>query len=573
MIPAGKLSIFKPNMASLGYALFLAVNATGVWGGIFPFLPLDFQTPTILFWFFLAQSVTFFASYLASGLGVYFLPGPTRFLSAVLAGVPYLAGWCCLIAAMYCDGVAVPLVTVGGAFLGLGSAGFYMLWQRLFASRDADTGNRDLILGTAYAALFYYALYLVPRGICAFLIPLVFMPLFGLAIVLQSRTVDREQPMFQDVPREHPHVYREVIRTYWRSALCLGALGFCTGIMRSLALGNIEMGTLVNALSMAGALLMAVTVLVLWQFKSIRMNVVSMYRTFFPLAITSFVLLPFAPNPYGHVLAAVLYAVYSAAIMLMMIQCAQASRDAGINPVFVYGLFGAVVYALHDLGFFGGTFVESAVSTLPSFFELALVALTAVYLLSIMNFIGQGGFRRVLGLNPRDDSIELVALEPPASVAAKSTQNATAMEATEAIPAESEVSVELQSAEPELETEQPREQISPASTKEGLGSSEEELGFDENLQRSVLQVEERRALAQENDSQENARRIEAMREHFRLSARETEVMELIVDGYTVPRIAEKLVVSENTVRTHSKRIYAKLGVHKKQELRDLLKTF
>ena len=50
-------------------------------------------------------------------------------------------------------------------------------------------------------------------------------------------------------------------------------------------------------------------------------------------------------------------------------------------------------------------------------------------------------------------------------------------------------------------------------------------------------------------------------------------MELIARGNTVARIAEQLVVSENTIRTHSKRIYAKLDIHKKQELVDLLETF
>ena len=64
-----------------------------------------------------------------------------------------------------------------------------------------------------------------------------------------------------------------------------------------------------------------------------------------------------------------------------------------------------------------------------------------------------------------------------------------------------------------------------------------------------------------------------VRQHYRLSARETEVMELIARGNTVARIAEQLVVSENTIRTHSKRIYAKLDIHKKQELVDLLETF
>ena len=69
------------------------------------------------------------------------------------------------------------------------------------------------------------------------------------------------------------------------------------------------------------------------------------------------------------------------------------------------------------------------------------------------------------------------------------------------------------------------------------------------------------------------KQCEAIRLAFRLSDRETEVMELIARGNTVARIAEQLVVSENTIRTHSKRIYAKLDIHKKQELVDLLETF
>ena len=343
MQPAAIIRILKPNVTSLGYALFLAINAAGVWGGVFPFLPLEFQTPEIVFWFFLAQSLVFSASYFASAFGVYFLPGPTRRFMVMLAAAPYFLGWCCLIAAIYLDAWALPLVVVGGGLLGLGSAGFFMLWQRLFASFDADHGNRDLIVGTAYAAIMYFALYLIPQAVTAYLIPLVFLPLFGLAIVLKSREIDRDQPMFEDVPRDHPHVYRTVVRDYWRSAFCVGALGFCTGIMRSLAIGEPQVGALVNVLSMAGSLVAAATVLVLWQFKNLRMNVVGAYRVVFPFVITSFLLLPFLMVAYAQWLAAILYAVYSVAIVLMMIQCAQASRDRGINPVFVYGFFGGVV--------------------------------------------------------------------------------------------------------------------------------------------------------------------------------------------------------------------------------------
>ena len=237
------VSIMKPNITSLGYGLFLAINAAGVWGGVFPFLPMEFQTTEIVFWFFLAQSLVFSFSYFASALGSYFFPGPTRTFIVRLATMPYLLGWCCLIAAIYLDAWALPLVVSGGALLGLGSAGFYMLWQRLFASQDSDTGNRDLIKGTLYAAVLYFSLYLIPQAVTAFLIPLVFLPLFGLTIVLKSREIDLDQAMFQDVPRDHPLVYQRLVNDYWRSALCVGALGFCTGIMRSLAIGEPDLNT------------------------------------------------------------------------------------------------------------------------------------------------------------------------------------------------------------------------------------------------------------------------------------------------------------------------------------------
>ena len=252
------LRAFKPNTTLFGYASFLAVNAAGAWGGVFPFLPMKLQEPQTLFWFFLVQSLVFAACFFLSVVGSYHLPGPTRLFIVRLSAVPYLLGWFCLIGAMYLDAWTLPLVIAGGGFIGVGSAGFYMLWQRLFASQDSDTGNRDLIKGTLYAAVLYFSLYLIPQAVTAFLIPLVFLPLFGLTIVLKSREIDLDQAMFQDVPRDHPLVYQRLVNDYWRSALCVGALGFCTGIMRSLAIGEPAVGSLVNVLSMGGSLTAAI---------------------------------------------------------------------------------------------------------------------------------------------------------------------------------------------------------------------------------------------------------------------------------------------------------------------------
>lgn len=50
-----------------------------------------------------------------------------------------------------------------------------------------------------------------------------------------------------------------------------------------------------------------------------------------------------------------------------------------------------------------------------------------------------------------------------------------------------------------------------------------------------------------------------------LSPREAEVLQLIVAGRTNKEIAEALVLSENTVKTHVNGLYTKLGVNRRTQ--------
>lgn len=52
--------------------------------------------------------------------------------------------------------------------------------------------------------------------------------------------------------------------------------------------------------------------------------------------------------------------------------------------------------------------------------------------------------------------------------------------------------------------------------------------------------------------------------------RETEIFKLLAQGYTMPVVSEKLFVSENTVKSHVKSIYQKLGIHVRSELIELV---
>jgi two-component system, NarL family, response regulator LiaR len=60
-------------------------------------------------------------------------------------------------------------------------------------------------------------------------------------------------------------------------------------------------------------------------------------------------------------------------------------------------------------------------------------------------------------------------------------------------------------------------------------------------------------------------RDERRREELTITPREIEILELIARGLSNREIAEKLFVSENTVKTHSSRVFDKLGAKRRTQ--------
>ena len=67
-----------------------------------------------------------------------------------------------------------------------------------------------------------------------------------------------------------------------------------------------------------------------------------------------------------------------------------------------------------------------------------------------------------------------------------------------------------------------------------------------------------------------ATRCASLAEQYGLTPRERDIFPLLAQGHTMPAISERLFVSENTVKSHAKRIYQKLGIHARAELIDLV---
>ncbi len=90
-------------------------------------------------------------------------------------------------------------------------------------------------------------------------------------------------------------------------------------------------------------------------------------------------------------------------------------------------------------------------------------------------------------------------------------------------------------------------------------------------QRALEKTPSPAACATPNSEATNLRtRCRQLAKRGGLTAREAEVLELLVRGHSKTRIAETFLISENTVRGHVKHIYTKLDVHSKQELLDLV---
>jgi DNA-binding CsgD family transcriptional regulator len=105
--------------------------------------------------------------------------------------------------------------------------------------------------------------------------------------------------------------------------------------------------------------------------------------------------------------------------------------------------------------------------------------------------------------------------------------------------------------------------------------------LDEELVRSlqILAMQEKRSedqVATEliNDAFSRRIAVQDLRERWRsLSPREQQIAMMICHNYTTGEIADQLMLSANTVRTHVRRVMLKFDVHSRGELRLLLSDF
>jgi PAS domain S-box-containing protein len=103
---------------------------------------------------------------------------------------------------------------------------------------------------------------------------------------------------------------------------------------------------------------------------------------------------------------------------------------------------------------------------------------------------------------------------------------------------------------------------------EGEADPARQASLEEAMRRIAAELE--RAGVPTNAA--SARQQATVPELGRLSPRETEVLDRLLEGHRVTSIAEQLDVSEHTVRNHLKSMFRKLGVHSQADLVGLVRN-
>ena len=84
------------------------------------------------------------------------------------------------------------------------------------------------------------------------------------------------------------------------------------------------------------------------------------------------------------------------------------------------------------------------------------------------------------------------------------------------------------------------------------------------MQRQATRREAGEAAAAEAVRAGLEERCAAVAARFDLTPREREILVLLAQNYRAPYIAEKLVVSQSTVKTHMRNLYGKLDAHSRK---------
>lgn len=528
----GSASRFRA-VACVGYALLLFVCQMTLWGGLL----LTSRTALDVLGLIRFWSVPLCAAS-AAACFVVAVAWRRPHRRARLAGLATaLASGAAMVAGYELSvfpGASDVAVCAGASVLGAGMAAAFSLWCSVFSRMGRARAVGAVFAATAAGS----ALSLLATGLSLEAVEAAFFIAVALSSALlaaawhEAASAPGVEGALPSRPSSEGRLrqMKESLPSMTPPLLCACAIAFAVAITRMMALASAPAaGGAINASGVllsgcaAGALLAASK----RKAEGPDVDIPGLFRIAFPLIATLLLVMSVAGS-YAAVLAgAAVFSVHSVMFALMVPACIEGAANMRVSAVAAWGFFAGAVYASFALATALGAALFSDGAGWGA--QVSFVALLLVFYVLAMAFV----------LLQRRQGERCAAAGAVRSDAARDASGAAACEEA----GETE-HVETDGARCRARrTGEACSGADPAGTGLVPGESEEDP------------IE---------------RRCRALARRYALSPRETDVLVAFAHGRNVAYLAESLVLSANTIRSHSKTLYAKLGVHSKQELIDLV---
>lgn len=379
---------------------------------------------------------------------------------------------------------------------------------------------------------------------------------------------------------------RRILLTFGPDYWCLFALVGVVGILHTSVLGS-SSEHIVGDVSMAAPLFASTAVAsAIALVASRRGNPAAAYKACLPVMLVVLSLMPFIGDALGPISGTIMIMCYDVCGMLFLFYIANASRETGVSSFALSGIYLIGSNAFLALGLAAGL-VVGAFSASRGASLLTLLAFVALYPLGIAFVFAMrhsereiaGGGASVLSAESTEggrvfgDASEGDGAE--GSVASGDVRANVRLGGNEAI-GDTMAGVLRESAV-SAGAALPHVSLSSDATAQGRQvnnalMADGQLNVDQlsSAEGHAAQKEAGIGAAAESAAEPDWRsELASFAQTYGLTPRETEICSYLVRGRSAKYIAEELVISENTVWSHVKNVYAKTGAAGKNALIEL----
>ena len=486
------------------------------------------------------------------------------------------------------DAESAALLRAGSVLAGVGGALGGGMWVTAYLKLDLHRAISCTFLSLALGSLGGLALSFLPEQ--TNLIASLFMP--AIALLCFQRTL-RVEPAAAARPRIYDSEPKSTIPFILGG---LAAFGLALGVSRGFPAGEpVPMDTAVRCVHQLGVVALSLLVIAWTNVLGRQLSFSLLWRVELVLAAGGMLVLSLFPGHFTQLAIAIVNIADSFMLGVLWITLNDIARHTSVHPYAVYGFAWAVRIFSRNIGRIAIVAIGASSASFTVAIAIAVFALAAS-----MAVLLSDGIPRMRPLFARDDGRSERGAQGAGDVRGNGPQDAPAQAGgagEAAAPTYAEGEARVRGVAP-----QPCAQDSafassgmagmPADTAASQGAAASAVTAaapEASATRAAQGADDARSarMPDEGARTQRARNADegapaqagggsvaaAVAADFSLTKRETEVAALIVQGRSKAYIASLLYLSENTVRTHTKTLYAKLDVHSKQELIDLFQRY